>query len=85
MGITGITEWISPHKAYFYGHHNLTCFGCKVLYIIIHQSITRKTGGALAKLFWLVLYRQELPSSFPIRFVTGTYLRIACDFNCNIL
>lgn len=45
--------------------------------------MTRKTY--LLTCSGLVLYRQELPSAFPIRFVTGTYLRIACDFNCNIL
>lgn len=45
--------------------------------------MTRKTYLLICS--GLGLYGQELPLALPIRFVTGTYLLIACDFNCNIL
>ena len=56
MGITGITEWIPPIKRISMVIIILHVLDAK-FYIIIHPSITRKTGGALAKLFWLVFIK----------------------------
>lgn len=56
MGITGIIEWTPPIKRISMVIIILHVLNAK-FYIIIHQSITRKTGGALAKLFCLVFIK----------------------------